>query len=97
MLRQVRRNRPGILGGALAYLIFVALQLMAPHDWFSIIRERGIDAVLLGDLQVRDLPQGKPKVLVVDIDRRSLAALGNWPWPRATMARLVNAVAAGKP
>ena len=98
MLRQIRRNRPGILGGVLVYLVFVVVQLAAPPDWFSIVRERGFDAVLLGDLQLRNSPRGKPQVVVVDIDRRTLAAMGNyWPWPRATMARLVRAVAAGKP
>ena len=97
MLRQIGRNRAGIIGGSLAYLIFVAFHLAAPFDWLSLIRERGFDAVLLGDLQLRRLPAAKPEVVVVDIDRRTLAALGSWPWPRATMARLVRAVAAGKP
>jgi len=97
MLRKIHRNRPGILGGALVYLILIAFELLAPREWPGIIRERGYDAVLLGDLQLRDLPQTKPAVIVVDIDRRTLARLGNWPWPRAIMARLVGAVAAAKP
>jgi adenylate cyclase len=37
------------------------------------------------------------KVIVVDIDRASIDALGTWPWPRETMARLVEAVATGRP
>jgi len=97
MLRKIRRNRPGILGGALMYLVLVAFQLLAPREWLAIIRERGYDAVLVVDLLIRDPPQEKPAVIVVDIDRRTLAALGNWPWPRATMARLVDAVAAARP
>lgn len=37
-----------------------------------------------------------PRVLVVDIDEASLAALGPWPWPRQRIADLVeNLVAAG--
>jgi len=35
-------------------------------------------------------------VIVVDIDRASIDALGTWPWPRETMARLVEAVATGR-
>src|SRR5262249_13364874 len=97
MLRQIRRNRPGILGGALVYLIFVVVQLVVPSDWFNIIRERGFDAVLWSDLQFRASPHGIPEVIVVDIDRPSLAALGNWPWSRSTMAQLVSAISAGKP
>lgn len=97
MLRKIRRNRPGILGGAFVYLLLVAFQLLAPREWLAIVRERGYDAVLVGDLQIRDAPRPGPAVIVVDIDRRTLAALGNWPWPRATMARLVGTVAAAKP
>ena len=38
-----------------------------------------------------------PRVIVLDIDRRSIEALGAWPWPRDAMARLVETVANGKP
>ena len=34
------------------------------------------------------------KVLIVDIDEASLAAHGQWPWPRSRIARLINALAA---
>ena len=37
------------------------------------------------------------RVVVVDIDRRSMETLGAWPWPRDIMAQLVEAVAATKP
>ncbi|HEX5442364.1 MAG TPA: CHASE2 domain-containing protein, partial [Pirellulales bacterium] len=97
MLSKIRRNRPGVLGGALVYLVLVAFELLAPREWLGIIREHGYDEVLFGDLQLRASPREKPAVIVVDIDRRTLARLGSWPWPRATMARLVGAVAAGKP
>jgi adenylate cyclase len=32
------------------------------------------------------------KVVIVDIDEKSLTRLGQWPWPRDTVARLVKAV-----
>jgi adenylate cyclase len=32
----------------------------------------------------------EPRVVIVDIDRASLAALGPWPWPRERLARLVD-------
>lgn len=34
-----------------------------------------------------------PTVSIVAIDDRSLAAIGPWPWPRASLARLVDALA----
>ncbi len=38
--------------------------------------------------------QDQPEVLVVDIDDRSLAELGQWPWPRTLVADLVARLAA---
>ena len=72
-----------------------------PKEWRNVFRETAFDVVLAADRQIRRLkPQETAKsvpVIVVDIDRRSLDALGPWPWPRETMARLVEAVAGGNP
>ena len=37
--------------------------------------------------------QDQPEVLVVDIDDQSLAELGQWPWPRTTVAALIDRLA----
>jgi adenylate cyclase len=42
-------------------------------------------------------PVSGPGVVVVDIDRAALARFGAWPWPRARLAEIVDAVAAAKP
>ena len=99
MLKVIARNRPGVLGGVLAFLVFIIAELVAPPDWIRMLRERGFDAVLSADLQLRRFgpAPGRPAVVVVDIDQRTIAVLGDWPWPRETMARLVGAVAAAKP
>ena len=97
MLRQIGRNRPGVFGGMIAYLVFIAAQFVLPLDWLAVLRERAFDAVLAGDLQFRRPRESPPEVLVVDIDRPTLAAVGSWPWPRAIMAQLVQSVAAEKP
>ncbi len=34
----------------------------------------------------------EPRIVIVDIDEKSLAGLGEWPWPRATVAQLVDAL-----
>jgi len=49
-----------------------------------------------GDQWLRRPAPSDLKVIVVDIDRASIDALGTWPWPRETMARLVEAVATGR-
>jgi serine phosphatase RsbU (regulator of sigma subunit)/CHASE2 domain-containing sensor protein len=51
------------------------------------------------DLQQRVLPRvrkAQPAVIVA-IDEGSLEAIGQWPWPRDTLATLVDAIAARKP
>jgi CHASE2 domain len=49
-----------------------------------------------GDQWLRGPAPSDLKVIVVDIDRASIDALGTWPWPQETMARLVEAVATGR-
>ena len=39
-------------------------------------------------------PSARP-VLIVDIDEASLNAVGQWPWPRTTVAKLIEKIAAG--
>jgi len=50
----------------------------------------------VGDQWLRRPAPSDLKVIVVDIDRASIDALGTWPWPRETVARLVEAVATGR-
>ena len=44
------------------------------------------------DMRLRATMPGslEPRVVIVDIDSQSLAAIGPWPWPRAHLARLVD-------
>src|SRR5262249_23589286 len=44
-------------------------------------------------------PRGpaSPPALIVDIDERSLAAHGQWPWPRTLLARLLARIGEGRP
>lgn len=46
--------------------------------------------------QLRNPPAGG-QAAVVDIDAAAVAREGPWPWPRATTARLVEAIAAARP
>ena len=56
------------------------------------LKNTGIDAVS----QVQ-APAANPSVTVGDIDAAAVRAIGDWPWPRARLAALVSAIAAGKP
>ncbi|AMD01039.1 CHASE2 domain-containing protein [Halomonas chromatireducens] len=44
------------------------------------------------DMKVRSTlsEQADPSLAIIDIDERSLYEVGQWPWPRATLADLVN-------
>ena len=68
----------------LAAALVAALQLLAPGVLGSVER-------IAGDLNWRWLAKPVPterRVVVVDIDERSLQEVGAWPWSRATLARL---------
>jgi adenylate cyclase len=97
MLSRLGKTQSGLIAGVFALLLFLTAVSLAPNEWRNVFRERAIDVVLAADRQMRrPKPQDIP-VVVVDIDRRSLDALGSWPWSRDTMARLMEAVANGKP
>src|SRR5262245_2231484 len=42
------------------------------------------------------IPAAQP-VMIVEIDDKTLAAVGQWPWPRNRLAKLLDAIAASKP
>ena len=42
------------------------------------------------DVLPSDMGPGVPDVVIVDIDERSLAEIGQWPWPRTKLADMVN-------
>src|SRR5918993_1643514 len=47
-------------------------------------------------VMVRPVPADEPsgRVLIVDVDERSLATVGQWPWPRDRMAELFDGIQA---
>ncbi len=57
----------------------------------------GVDRLLYDRLlMLRSLPLA-PNVAVIDIDNRSIAELGRWPWPRNVHAELLQVLAQAKP
>ncbi|MFZ9635097.1 MAG: CHASE2 domain-containing protein [Alphaproteobacteria bacterium] len=74
----------GRLTATLLLLSLVALRMLNP-PFLEILQLRGFDLMQqLAPEQRRDIV-----VKVVDIDEKSLRALGQWPWPRDTMAELI--------
>jgi adenylate cyclase len=74
-------------------IIALALLVVAPNGPLEIVHEQAFD-VLLG---ITPTKQATQSPVVVDIDRSSLAALGQWPWKREQLAQLITAIASAKP
>jgi adenylate cyclase len=79
-------QRVGLVGAALVVALALLTWLQAPGTdrlqavWFDAYQA-------LAPRQVSLLP-----VTVVEIDQKSLVALGQWPWPRTQLARLVSTI-----
>ena len=99
MPRRYIGNHAAVAAGAGALIVFLATILLLPVAIREGMRESAFDLVLAADERWRKTAtdHGGPQVVVIDIDRRSIEALGAWPWPRETMARLIEAVAGAKP
>lgn len=97
--RAVRLGRAPLVAGLAALVAFGAAVLLMPQGWREMLRENGLDRVLMLDGLLRRADEVRPHapVVAVDIDRRSLERLGAWPLPRAVIARLIEAIAAAKP
>jgi adenylate cyclase len=85
------------LAGATTLALLLLATLVIPQIARVVLREFAFDIVLNADRQIWGPPQDEERVVVVDIDRRSIEAYGAWPWSRERMAQLVDAVAAGRP
>jgi adenylate cyclase len=96
--RLTRRHAPVALGVA-GVTALIGVLLLSPRGWLETVRERGFDLVLEIDQQLHPIGRyhRQERVVVVDIDDRSLETLGPWPWPRSTMAKLIDAIAEAKP
>lgn len=74
---------------ALAVLIGgISLRIVDP-DPVEVVRLRTFD--FYNVLSPREPPAQSP-VIIVDLDEKSLAEVGQWPWPRTDIARLLTAL-----
>lgn len=87
------RSGVPLLAGSLGALIFAGLWSADPAGVATIVRERAIDAIQLSFPRMGD----RARVLVVDIDDRTLAKFGGWPLPRKDLARLVSTIVDARP
>ena len=73
---------------AAALLVLIALvHIVAGDRFWSPVRNRAFDAYQ----RFLPRPVSRFPAVIVDIDERSLAAFGRWPWPRTRLAQLIEA------
>jgi adenylate cyclase len=88
LLRGMRRIGIGRIVGLLLLVELLALRVWDPSP-IEALRHKSFDIYqILHPRAVHD-----DLVSIVDIDERSLRALGQWPWPRTLMAEMVSKIA----
>lgn len=82
-------TRPLLLAGMLLIVVLSSAYLVNP-EFVNSTNNRTTDVLL-------SLGQKKPasgSVVIVDIDEKSLAQYGQWPWPRSRVAQLLSTISA---
>lgn len=87
-LRRLARRLAG--GRAIALLCLAAL--VAFRVWDPVVLETVRLRTFDFYQHVKPRERAMLPVVIVDIDERSLAALGQWPWPRSTVAELLQRI-----
>lgn len=89
----LKRATRRIWGYGLLTLGVLAALLWFRTPWAERLQAYSFDSMqILAPRRIESLP-----VTIVAIDDKSIAALGQWPWPRTDLAELVRAVARGRP
>jgi adenylate cyclase len=84
----IRRAQQVGLARAVCILLLFALLPLRLTDPLQELRVRTFDFFQV----LRPRPQEIRPVIIVDIDEASLKAIGQWPWPRTTVADLITQI-----
>jgi len=87
VLKRMRRVGIGRIVGLLLLVALLALRIWDPSP-VEALRQKSFDVYQL--LHPRAARQDL--VAIVDVDERSLRALGQWPWPRTVMADMISKI-----
>ncbi len=90
---KLRLGRPGPFATALLIGILVAAARFAGFPYLDALDMRATDF----RFRIRGPVAPTGAVAIVAIDEASLAEVGRWPWSRATMARLIDALRVSEP
>jgi len=77
---------PDLIGGTIIVLIFIGF------SYFGLFVLDALERRIY-DMEMRFIQsdkQGPHNIALIDIDDKSLATFGSWPWPRNLMAEMIN-------
>ncbi|MBL8575746.1 MAG: adenylate/guanylate cyclase domain-containing protein [Mesorhizobium sp.] len=77
------------LAGLALLLVLLGLRVADPL-FLSSIRNQGFDILQ----RIHPRPASQQPIKIVDIDEKSLELVGQWPWPRSEVARLIDRLTA---
>jgi adenylate cyclase len=86
-----------LLGGIVTAAVLIVVFLSLQQGLLDRAVEPARDLVLRAASFFVKRPAAAPRVVVVDIDAKSLDSVALWPWPRETVASLVEVVALAGP
>ncbi|MBS1174150.1 MAG: tmoS 1 [Burkholderiaceae bacterium] len=94
LFRLLRDRRQTLLVWCVCFIALVTINIIINQQ--ATIR-RSVD-LFFYDILLRYKPViAEQQIVVIEIDDKSLADLGRWPWSRTTHAQLINQVNQGKP
>src|SRR3954468_4057057 len=85
--RQARRLISARILGAVLLVALLALRFADPPT-LEDLRLRAFD--IFQNMSPRVIKEGQRPVVIVHIDEKSLAKLGQWPWAPTRIAELIN-------
>ncbi len=84
------RLRPRLLRILLSLVVLLLIISGPGSDYRHRFSERFEQQLYDWRMRLAQQPGQDPRVVIVDIDEASLAAIGRWPWPREQLAELVD-------
>ena len=96
-LVQKRYWQPLVMGLAVIAGILYAQTSTNPSVAATLERLEGIFYDVRMRFFLPDEPEPDPRVVIIDIDDKSLNEIGRWPWPRVNLAKLINKLTTASP
>jgi adenylate cyclase len=94
------RRPDGFKAGVVTITLLLALYFSKSPEFHRGLRNldaRLVDWMFQWRLKWRGPTPTANRCVIVDVDDKSLAQLGQWPWPRTKMAEILRKVSEGKP